>query len=411
MSFPPFRVAQSFAVVAVSALAASSLMGCGSTTPNPGLDGTPDAPPLTQMMNAEARAAEGAAAVATAGTDGSPAASPDAHSQSRVLAYVNGEVVNYRDVLLRVAPQLATVGTDEERRTLEERTLLEILRERLVHRAAKDAGIEITRDEIDKERARRIRELERNGGATLSAYLAERGMTRREYDEQIIRELRMQRYLRAAMGLGGEGAVRVRAVTDTVPAPRELRAYYDRNPEKFHQPEVARVRVMTFGGDAEIADDDARSEDARKRAEAALARLRAGEDWVPVYREVNARAVEPDPSDGLKEIREKGASMARWIEEFAFTKERGTLSEKPERKGPTYVVLRAEGYSPARQLGFDEVHGRILDLLFQLKRGVAGYEVELSLLEEAAITPQETHDRLRDYLIRARRRIILEAGL
>ena len=35
---------------------------------------------------------------------------PDERSTSRVLAYVNGEVITYRDILLRAGPQLAVLG-------------------------------------------------------------------------------------------------------------------------------------------------------------------------------------------------------------------------------------------------------------------------------------------------------------
>lgn len=368
----------------------------GANTDAPVADDTPDASPVTKIRNDGARAAP------------APVARPDDRSMSRVVCYVNGEVVNYRDILLRVGPQLAVVGTDEERAALEQRTLFDIERERIIHRAAVEAGVTITRDELEKERARRIRELAKNGG-TLEAYLAERGMSHREFDDEVQRELRMQRYMRAAVGMGGGDSVRVRAVTDTYAAPRELRAFYDRNPDKFKEPEVARVRVLAIRSDLSKGNRDTALAEARRKAEAALARLKAGEDFVPIFREMNRDAPEPDPTDGLLEISERG-KYADWIEEFAFKQPRGANSDVT-LKGSTYYVLRGEGYQPARTVPYEEIQPKIQAALGQLKRAVASYEVELSLLEESSITPRERYDELRDFLAGTRKRMIVEAGL
>lgn len=384
----------------LSFVAAACLAACGSTSADDGgaSTGTPSAEPVTKLMNERATASPGVA-VPT-----------DERSMSRVLAYVNGEVVNYRDVLLRVGPQLAVVGTEEDRSMLEERALTDILRERIVDQAAREAGLDVGRDDLQKERLRRIREIEKNGG-TLDAYLAERGMSAREFDEQVRRELRMSRYLRAAMGRG-DGSARVRAVADTFVSPGESRAYYARNRTKapFAVPDVARVRVLAVRADvSEAANREAALAQARSRAEAALARLRAGEDFVPVYRDLNRDAVEPDPSDGLREISVRG-KYQDWIEDFAFTQPRGTLSEILP-KGNVFYVLRAEGFTPAHIRPYEECQDEIQQLLGRIKAVVGGLEVELALLEETAITPRERYDALRDYLVANRRRIVDETGL
>lgn len=367
--------------------------GCGSTPDEPRRDPLDVAPPTDADLAESAR-----------GT--SPGPSADPNSSSRVLAYVNGEVINYRDVFLRIGPQLAVVADETSKAELERRELITLLRDRLLHQAAVEAGIDVTRDELDKERARRIRDLERSG-ATLDAFLSERGMTRRELDDTLRRDLRAQRYLRAAVGLGGEGAAFVRARTDTFVTPADTRRHYDRNLERYHEPATARVRVLPVRADLRAEDREAAVADARRRAEGYLARLRGGEDFVPVFRE--ATADEPDPADGLVEIRERGKAAA-WIEEFAFEQPRGTLSD-PIQKGPTYYILRAEGVSPERQRPYVEVQSEIEDLLAQRRRAVASYEVELALVEDAVIRPAELSKALREELSAARRRIVADAGL
>lgn len=383
------------AVCLVSAVAA--LAAACKSAPLPSEPGYAECDPATMRMNA---AASGGAAP--------DEGRPSARSESRPLAFVNGEVITYRDVLLRVGPQLATVGTDQEREAEERRALVDILRDRILHRAAVDAGIEITRDELDVERARRVREIERNGG-TLDGYLAQLGETRREFDEDALRSLRAQKYLRAAVGMGNEGGrVRVRPVTDIWPSPAEMRAFYDRNVERFRTPDTGRVRVLPVLPDRSVEDRAAAMAEARRRADSYRGRLAAGEDWVPVFREATRDAAEPDPNDGLYEITERGAK-AQWIEDFAFTQPKGRLHVEERPTG--FYVLQAEGFTPARQVPYEEVQQKVQILLGQLKRVIASYEVELDLLEEATVLPRERYDDLRLFLTSKRRQVVQEAGL
>lgn len=383
------------ALLVLSALAPAA---CGSASGAPGTgDGIPEAPPITLERNAAAREAGDSPVRAAAG------------SRSRVLAYVNDEVVSYHDVLVRAGQQLAVVATDEDRARLERTALTDILRERILHRAAVDAGIALTRDEVDAEGMRRIRGIERTG--TFERYLAEQGMSRREFEDQVQVDLRVQKYIRAAVGMGGPAAVQVRAVTDTWVSPLEVREYYERNPERFRREETASVRVLMLQAATEGRDLEAARADVRRRADAALSRLRAGEDWVPVYREAMRAAPEPDPADGLLEI----PASARQdkhprIVEFAYTREKGTVEAFSNPAGTIWFVLRAEGHSPERTLAYEEVHEEVRSYLQQVRRVIATFEVELSLLEEAAVSPPDRLSELRELLLAGRRKAVQDAG-
>lgn len=279
-------------LLASAAATVAAAGACGSA--GPAIDSvapSPDAVPLTKDMND------------AAGTVKPSESGFDDRSKSRVLAYVNGEVVSYRDLLLQAPPQLASAENEADRAAIERRTLLDLLQERILQRAAIDAKIDISRDDMDRERAKKVREIEKNQG-TLDAYLRSRGESRREFDETIRREYRISRYIRAAVGVGADPSIRVRAITDTFVAPRDMRAYYERNLEKFSEPGVGRVRELVVKVDRSLEDREAAVAAARKKAEAALARLRAGEDWVPVYRDMNRDVAEPNVDDGLVEIKD-----------------------------------------------------------------------------------------------------------
>src|SRR5207248_2718131 len=96
----------------------------------------PAAPPTAQEQSAAAKNVP----------DAPP---PDAKSASRVLAYVEGDVVTYREVLQRAGPELAQFADDpDEKQKLEDRALMSILKERMLYRFAVDAGVKASRDEI-----------------------------------------------------------------------------------------------------------------------------------------------------------------------------------------------------------------------------------------------------------------------
>ncbi len=324
----------------------------------------------------------------------------DAHSTSRVLAHVNGQVVSYRDVLLDLGPELASVVEPAERRALEEQSLLRIVRQRIILQDAREYEVPVERDEFDKARKRRIAELEQNGG-TLDAYLAEQGMSRREYDQDIRDAIRTEKYILARIGRSGDRSVRVPPLVDVYVSPAETRAYWDRHPELHRQEAAARVRMLIVRADRSAPDRKAAVEAARVRANDVRQRLAAGEDGAAVWRELNAGAAEPDPEEGLLEMRR--GERASWIERFAFAAERGNVSEMVQ-KGTVFFVMRAEGHHEAHDVEYEERQELIRNLLSRVRWSAARYEVELLLLEKASVQPNEVRRDVRDVLLRGYRR-------
>ncbi len=330
---------------------------------------------------------------------------PDPGSSSRVVAWVNDEVVTYRDVLLEVGPQLAVLAPGSEKSTIEQRALIGILRDRIIYHAAKDAGVELKRDELDELRDARVEEIKRNGG-TLEAFLRERGMTRREYEREIVRTTVMERYLRSAMGVGG-GDPRVRPMIDPYVSPAEVKDFYERNPEVFDIPRHGKLRIMIVQPSPDARDYEAAHMAARSKAENAQRRLRGGEDWVPVYRETVPEMAAEDPY-ALLEV--APGERAPWIDEFAFGTPSGAVSEVIE-KGGTFYLMQNEGAVEARTLEYDDVHEKIRTLLGDRKRQLGAYEVELRLLEQATVRPVHRADDLRRVLEDARTAVLEQFSL
>ena len=118
-------------------LAVLATAACSSAAPTPQSD-PPSAEPIAFRLNQSAKGAK-------------DEVTPDPKSPSRVLGYVEGEVITYRDVLLKVGPQIAMLENPEEKDRLEESTLLDIVEERLVYYAALDAHVDVTRDRVEQE--------------------------------------------------------------------------------------------------------------------------------------------------------------------------------------------------------------------------------------------------------------------
>ncbi len=334
-----------------------------------------------------------------------PDRAPDTGSTSRVLATVDSDVITYRAVLLRIGPQLAVLGEDAQKREVVDQALVDILRDRIMYHAALEAGVTMSRDAIDEERTKRVKEIERSGG-TLGAFLSERGMTRREYDEEIRRGRMVELYMRSAIGLAG-GDPRVRPMTDTFVAPGLVRSYWERHAELFTEPAHAKLRVMSVKVDRRASDPKSARAAAKSRIERAQRRLRAGEDWVPVYRETAPKQAEEDPY-GLQEIRRGDRSAV--IEDFAFTSPKGTVSKIQELR-TAFLLMQAEGAQEERVVPYEEVQDRIRAQLAKVRRQVAYYEVELQLLEDAVIRPDRREDEIRALLSKSRRALLDKFGL
>jgi hypothetical protein len=387
---------KSSCLVLVAALCAATA-GCGSKGASPDDPSAPSAPPLAQELSRAAK---------EPGTD----VVPDPHSPSRVLGYIEGDVITYREVLQLIGAELAQIDDPREKSDREDRAFLEIARKRLLYRAATDAGVTATRDEIETQRTAFVKDLAKNGG-TLDAYLHEHEMSRREFDDFIRQDLIVTKFRRATIGHSGDPSVRVRPITDTYVSPEEVQKYHDRHLEKFHEMPSARCRMLAVKTDLDAADREKAVAAAHATAEVILARLKAGEDWVPVYRSaiaLMAGTSDPDQLDGLVDLHRK--EKADWIEEFAFDSEKGTLSPVIQ-KGTTFWILRAEGAHGERQRPFEDVAPDIRRLLSEYKAMMAWLEVEMKILDESSVQPDSLRTRIRETLRVQRLKLLAEAGL
>jgi hypothetical protein len=323
---------------------------------------------------------------------------PRRNSSSRVLAHVNGEVVNYRDILLELGPEVTATIEPEERRELEQQELIRLVRDRVILQDAREYEVPVTRQEFEKSRDQRVKELEQNGG-TIDAFLAEQGMSKQEWEQKIKDGIRIEKYMLARIGRSGDPAVRVPPLVDIYVSPGETRDFWDSHPELQRQPAMAKVRMFTLRPIRGSRDPAAADREVRRMAEEVRRRLTKGDDAAALWRELNEGVLEADPGEGLLEIQR--GERAGWIEEFAFGNDRGTVSEilQPGGFGTTCYVLRAAGHHEARAVPYEERQDEIRRQLGGLKWQAARYKIELLLLDKSTIDPSRVRRKVRSSLL------------
>lgn len=157
-----------------------------------------------------------------------------------------------------------------------------------------------------------------------------------------------------------EAAVEALLVSDA----ERVNEFYDANDERFHQPEQVHARHILFRVDADAGDEE--RELARTRAQAALERLRAGEDFASLAEELSE-----DPGSkgrgGDLGLFPRG-QMVQAFEEAAFTQEPGTISDLVQSDFGFHII-RVEAHHPAVDQSLDEVAREIAEELWRLDQG------------------------------------------
>ena len=138
----------------------------------------------------------------------------------------------------------------------------------------------------------------------------------------------------------------------------ELSKFYQENRSAFQQPEKVRARHILVQ-----VDTDTDKEKARQTIDAARKRLVDGEDFAAVAQEVSEG---PSASKGGDLGFFGRGQMVKPFEEAAFSLETGAISPVVETRFG-YHVLQVTDRQPEKTMAFDEVKGRLEQVLLQEK--------------------------------------------
>ena len=154
-----------------------------------------------------------------------------------------------------------------------------------------------------------------------------------------------------------------------------VRHFYDEHADRFHVPERVRARHILIRVDKDASED--KVADARKRIDAALARIQGGEDFAKVAADVSE---DPGSKDRGGDLGLFGrGQMVPAFEDVAFQQKDGETSAVV-RTDFGFHVIRTEGHEAAKDRSFDESAHEIAE--------------ELAAADRARALAHETSDRL-----------------
>jgi peptidyl-prolyl cis-trans isomerase SurA len=232
-----------------------------------------------------------------------------AEIKDRIAAVVNGSPITLSDVEDRVAPELARLppgrAGETQRKDLLRQALTQLIDEQLVQSEASALGIDVGEDELQ----RLVEQLAKENRMDMSQFrqaLAAQGLTVDHIRETLKRQQLMLRLL--------QYKVKPRKVSD-----EEVQAAYA-NLNKNAEYEVRARDIFISSPDGATPAQEAA---ARAKADAALRRIRAGESFAKVARDVSDGPTAKEGGD-LGYFRR--GQMLALLEQAAFALQPGEIS-------------------------------------------------------------------------------------
>jgi hypothetical protein len=335
-----------------------------------------------------------------------PGAAPQAKNLDEPLAVVEGTVITRR----RLSRALGGKDPETDERVFEER-LGTLLRARAVElvllKAADRGGLRIPPEVLDnavrKQSAEIVEKTSKTAGrpVTFEEYLANENLTLPEFRERLGNEIVIHHYFESLWkGIPGK-----RPSLDLDPSPAELRRLYSAHREEFDVP--AQVRIAFFverpvdhlDGGKRLYEEAAA--EARRRLEAILSRVKAGEtpaqaaramsmadgDWLSPDKSFERRELEPS-TDGSRrlELTQPAGALAEWA--FAPGRAVGDGQVFDGMRG-TLVGIAVTGQTHPRRRAFEdpEVQEDLVTAIRGIRKQRARITHILELLTTASIHP------------------------
>jgi peptidyl-prolyl cis-trans isomerase C len=323
--------------------AEQSAPATGASTAAPAPSATSPAPKAASTPASTASAAPGAAAPAAA-----PAAPPiNPEKLPAVVARVNGEEIKKDDLVKGVQQlqQRMPAGQAGDP-SVYHQVLDAMIARTLLEQEAKVEGVTVTDAEV-KQQVDTLR-TQIGSPEAFKKELEKEGIT----EEQLLAEARkgftVQKFIQSKI-----------APTVTV-SDAEAKTFYDHNTDKLKRPERAHVRQITVKIPTNAKDEDKKK--AKDKAEAVLARLKAGEDFGKLARE---NSDTPDGKEGGADawIAKGQQGIPAVFETAAFgLKKANDLSPVIETPDGYHIILLLE-HNDADVVPFTEVKERIASYL------------------------------------------------
>jgi peptidyl-prolyl cis-trans isomerase SurA len=275
----------------------------------------------------------------------------------RVAGIVNGDVVTLSDLRDRAGEEYERAESlapgkerDEAISAVLRRAFDAIVAEKLLAQQAKDLQLEVTDEQVDAA-IQDIKTRNKFDDAQFDEALGAQGLDRARFRQQVRRELETYQVLQYKV----RGRVKI---TD-----EDVRNYYQSHPQEFGGEDEIRVRHIFLP----LPEDAAAADEAKVRAqgEKVIQRLRSGEDFAKVARQVSKG---PSAEEGGDLGFLKHGTIQKQLEDAAFALKDGEVSGLV-RAGPGLHIVKVEARRKGGGKGFDDAKDEIRDRLMEEQVG------------------------------------------
>jgi peptidyl-prolyl cis-trans isomerase C len=291
----------------------------------------------------------------TAAKAAAPASTATAKSGTAVqgkAATVNGTAISQDqfDNALSYQKEIASLQgmsiTDEQMAELKYDLLQSLIGTELLYQESQKSGIKVEEKEIDE---------------TFQSNKQKANFkTDAEFEEALKKSKKSTASYRAEIkqGLAIDHFVKSKFTEKTSVSDAEAKKYYSDNPSYFQQPAQVRISHIMIG--VASSADQTKKDEAKKKIEQVLKRLKAGEDFAAVAKETSEDANSKNNGGDLNFF-SKG-QLPQAIETAAFALKTGEISDVVNSDSG-YHILKVTDKKDSTKIGYEEVKNDIISSL------------------------------------------------
>jgi peptidyl-prolyl cis-trans isomerase C len=282
-----------------------------------------------------------------------PAMAQEKQSSEKNAALVNGVAIPMEQYTKEVNIQVARVSqqgrqvTDDQLAALKKDILDSLIEREILYQQSQKVGIQVTDQTVDNQLAAIKKRFPSE--TEYKNALSKMNLTEEEVKVQIKR------------GLSIKELIDQQITSKIVITDEESKAYYDKNPQMFEQPEQIKASHILIKVDAKA--DDAKKAEARKKIEEVQQKLKDGGDFAALAKEYSEG---PSSTKGGDLGYFRRGQMVKPFEEAALAMKPNEISDVVETRFG-YHLIKVYDIKPEQTLAYADVKDKITQRMKQEK--------------------------------------------
>ena len=272
--------------------------------------------------------------------------------ENGTVATVNGTAISQKqfDNALMYQQEMAAMKgvniTDAELSELKYQMLGSLIDDELLYQESRRSGIKVEEKEINDAYDARKQKAQFKTDAEFEEALKKSNKSVASYKTEIEHGLAVDRFIKNKFS------------DNTVVPESDAKKYYDNNPGYFQQP--ARVRISHIMIRVAPDADQSKKDEAKQKMQQVMKRLKAGEDFAAVAKEVSEDANSKNNGGDLGYI--SRGRVQKSFEDAAFALKKDETSDIVETS-VGYHIIKVTDKTDARTFSFDEAKNDIISNL------------------------------------------------